>query len=161
NKRGLTLDLAQEKGRQLFHDLIRRSDVLLENFRAASADKLGLSPGQLLQVNPRLILCSISGYGRTGPRADLPGYDFAVQALSGLMSITGPVEGPPCKVGVAVTDVITGLYAAVAILACLHARQESNHGYAIDLALFDCAVAAQVNLAQAFLTSGEVPPRQG
>jgi crotonobetainyl-CoA:carnitine CoA-transferase CaiB-like acyl-CoA transferase len=161
NKRGLTLDLAQEEGRRLFHDLVRHTDVLLENFRAASADKLGLSPGQLLAVNPRLILCSISGYGRTGPRADLPGYDFAVQALSGLMSITGPVEGPPYKVGVAVTDVITGLYAAVAVLACLHARQESGHGYAIDLALLDCAVAGQVNLAQAYLTSGEVPPRQG
>jgi crotonobetainyl-CoA:carnitine CoA-transferase CaiB-like acyl-CoA transferase len=161
NKRGLTLDLAQEEGRRLFHELVRKSDVLLENFRAPSADKLGLSPGRLLAVNPRLVLCSISGYGRTGPRADLPGYDFAVQALSGLMSITGPVEGPPYKVGVAVTDVITGLYAAVAVLACLHARQESGHGYAIDLALLDCAVAGQVNLAQAYLTSGQVPPRQG
>jgi crotonobetainyl-CoA:carnitine CoA-transferase CaiB-like acyl-CoA transferase len=161
NKRGLTLDLSREEGRQLFHDLVRRSDVLLENFRAASTDKLGLSPEQLLTVNPRLILCSISGYGRTGPCADLPGYDFAVQALSGLMSITGPVEGPPYKVGVAVTDIITGLYAAVAVLACLHARKESGHGYAIDLALLDCAVAGQVNLVQAYLTSGTVPARQG
>ena len=92
---------------------------------------------------------------------DLPGYDFAVQALSGLMSITGPVDGPPCKVGVAVTDVLTGLYAAVAVLACLHARQTSGHGYTIDLALLDCAVAAQVNVVQAYLTSGQVPPRQG
>src|SRR5262249_6050171 len=111
--------------------------------------------------NPRLIICSISGFGRTGPWSELPGYDFAVQALSGLMSITGPVEGPPCKVGVAVTDVLTGLYAAVAVLACLHARRESGHGYAIDLALLDCAVAVQVNVAQAFLTSGSVPARQG
>ena len=91
----------------------------------------------------------------------MPGYDFAIQALSGLMSITGPVEGPPCKVGVAVTDVLTGLYAAVAVLACLNARAHSGHGYAIDLALLDCAVAAQVNVAQAYLTSGAVPPRQG
>src|SRR5262249_51566872 len=96
-----------------------------------------------------------------GPMRDVPGYDFAVQALSGLMSITGPVEGPPCKVGVAVTDVLTGLYAAVAVLACLQARTRSGHGYAIDLALLDCAVAAQVNVAQASLTSGTVPPRQG
>jgi crotonobetainyl-CoA:carnitine CoA-transferase CaiB-like acyl-CoA transferase len=92
---------------------------------------------------------------------DLPGYDYAVQALSGLMNITGPVEGPPSKVGVAVTDVLTGLYAAVGILACLHARRQSGHGYAIDLALLDCAVASQVNVAQAYLTSGTVPERQG
>jgi crotonobetainyl-CoA:carnitine CoA-transferase CaiB-like acyl-CoA transferase len=93
--------------------------------------------------------------------SDLPGYDFAVQGLSGLMSITGPVEGPPFKVGVAVTDILTGLYAAVSVLACLHARQQSGHGYAVDLALLDCAVAAQVNVVQAYLTSGVVPPRQG
>jgi crotonobetainyl-CoA:carnitine CoA-transferase CaiB-like acyl-CoA transferase len=161
NKRALTLDLAQEEGLHLFHELIRESDVLLENFRAASAEKLGLGPDRLLAVNPRLILCSISGFGRTGPLSELPGYDFAVQALSGLMSITGPVEGPPCKVGVAVTDVLTGLYAAVAVLACLQARARSGHGYAIDLALLDCAVGAQVNVAQAYLTSGSVPPRQG
>ena len=161
NKRGITLDLAQPKGMSIFHDLVRRSDVLVENFKAASAEKLGLSPEKLLEINPRLVICSISGFGRTGPWSDLPGYDFAIQALSGLMSITGPAEGPPCKVGVAVTDVLTGLYAAVAILACLRAREQSGHGYSIDLALLDCAVAAQVNVAQAFLTSGQVPPRQG
>jgi crotonobetainyl-CoA:carnitine CoA-transferase CaiB-like acyl-CoA transferase len=161
NKRGITLDLAQPEGMSIFHDLVRRSDVLVENFRAASAEKLGLSPEKLLEINPRLVICSISGFGRTGPWSDLPGYDFAIQALSGLMSITGPAEGPPCKVGVAVTDVLTGLYAAVAILACLHAREQSGHGYSIDLALLDCAVATQVNVAQAYLTSGQVPPRQG
>jgi crotonobetainyl-CoA:carnitine CoA-transferase CaiB-like acyl-CoA transferase len=161
NKRGLSLDLAQEEGVRIFQQLVRQSDVLLENFRAASADKLGLSPSRLHTLNPRLIVCSISGFGRTGPMCELPGYDFAIQALSGLMSITGPVEGPPCKVGVAATDVLTGLHAAVAVLACLHARRQSGHGYAIDLALLDCAVAAQVNLAQAYLTSGQVPPRQG
>jgi crotonobetainyl-CoA:carnitine CoA-transferase CaiB-like acyl-CoA transferase len=161
NKRGLTLDLSHPEGLRLFHELVRKSDVLLENFKAASADKLGVSPEKLLAVNPRLIVCSISGFGRTGPLRELPGYDFAIQALSGLMSITGPVEGPPCKAGVAVTDVLTGLYAAVAVLACLHARKASGHGYAIDLALLDCAVAAQVNVAQAYLTSGTVPPRQG
>src|SRR5207253_7167257 len=115
----------------------------------------------LLVIHPRLIVCSISGFGRTGPLSDLPGYDFAIQALSGLMSITGPVEGPPFKVGIAVADVLTGLYAAVAILACLQARQQTGHGYAIDLALLDCALAAQVNVAQAYLTSGQVPARQG
>src|SRR5207245_11681925 len=158
NKRGITLDLAQPEGMSIFHDLVRRSDVLVENFRAASVEKLGLSPEKLLEINPRLVICSISGFGRTGSWSDLPGYDFAIQALSGLMSITGPAEGPPCKVGVAVREVLTGLYAAAAVLACLHARQRSGHGYAIDLALLDCAVAAQVNLVQAYLSSGSVPP---
>jgi crotonobetainyl-CoA:carnitine CoA-transferase CaiB-like acyl-CoA transferase len=161
NKRGLTLDLAHPEGRRLFHELARRSDVLLENFRADSAERLGMSPSQLLAEHPRLIVCSISGFGRTSSRRDAPGYDFAIQALSGLMSITGPVDGPPCKVGVAVTDVLTGLYAAVAVLACLQARQRSGHGYAIDLALLDCAVASQVNVVQAYLTGGSEPPRQG
>ncbi|MBI3408619.1 MAG: CoA transferase [Planctomycetes bacterium] len=161
NKKGLTLDLSKPEGLEIFHQLLDESDVLLENFRSASADKLGLSPAKLLARNPRLIVCSISGFGRTGPWSDLPGYDFAIQGLSGLMSITGPAEGPPSKVGVAVTDVLTGLYAGVAVLACLHARVSTGHGYAIDLALLDCAVAAQVNVAQAYLTSGQVPPRQG
>jgi crotonobetainyl-CoA:carnitine CoA-transferase CaiB-like acyl-CoA transferase len=161
NKRGLTLDLSKKEGLELFHELVRKSDVLLENFRASSADKFGLSPEKLLAVNPKLIVCSISGFGRTGSQSDQPGYDYAAQGMSGLMSITGPVEGPPCKVGVAVTDVLTGLYGAVAILACLHARKESGHGYAIDLALLDCAIASQVNLAQAYLATKEVPPRQG
>jgi len=161
NKRGLTLDLAHPEGQRLFHELARRSDVLLENFRADSAERLGMGPSQLLAKHPRLIICSISGFGRTSSQRDAPGYDFAIQALSGLMSITGPVDGPPCKVGVAATDVLTGLYAAVAVLACLQARQRSGHGYAIDLALLDCAVAAQVNVVQAYLTSGSLPPRQG
>jgi crotonobetainyl-CoA:carnitine CoA-transferase CaiB-like acyl-CoA transferase len=161
NKRGVTLDLGHPEGLELFHQLVRRGDVLLENFRAGSAERLGLGPEQLLGINPRLIVCSISGFGRTGPLRDVPGYDFAIQALSGLMSITGPVEGPPCKVGVAVTDVLTGLYAATAVLACLEARHHSGHGYHVDLALLDCAVAAQVNVAQAYLTGGTMPGRQG
>ncbi len=161
NKRGLALDLARPDGRALFHDLARRADVVLENFRADSAVKLGLGAEELLALNPRLVVCSISGFGRTGPLAQAPGYDFAIQALSGLMSITGPVEGPPCKVGVAVTDVVTGLYAASAVLACLLGREQSGHGYHIDLALLDCALASQVNVAQAYLTTGAPAERQG
>jgi crotonobetainyl-CoA:carnitine CoA-transferase CaiB-like acyl-CoA transferase len=161
HKRGLTIDLAKPEGIEIFQQLVKLSDIVLENFRAASASKLGLDPQNLLKLNPRVIVCSISGFGRTGPWSEHPGYDFAVQALSGLMSITGPVDGPPSKVGVAITDVVAGLNAAVAVLASLHARQHSGHGYAIDLALLDGAVAAQVNVVQAFLTSGEVPARQG
>ncbi|MCE9532293.1 MAG: CoA transferase [Planctomycetes bacterium] len=161
NKRSLTLDIAVPEGDRLFHELLDRSDVLIENFRSDSAVNLGLTPEILLEKHPRLIACSITGYGRTGPMKEIPGYDFAIQALSGLMSITGPQEGPPSKVGVALTDILTGLYAGVAILACLRAREKSGHGYAIDLALLDCAVAAQVNVAQAYLSSGNVPTRQG
>jgi crotonobetainyl-CoA:carnitine CoA-transferase CaiB-like acyl-CoA transferase len=161
NKQAITLDLGCPEGVALFHALVEKCDVVLENFRAPSAARLGLQPEKLLELNPRLILCSISGFGRTGPLSHQPGYDFAIQALSGLMHITGPADGPPYKVGVAIADMLTGLYAAIAILACLQARARSGHGYAIDLALLDCAVAAQVNLAQAFLTSGSVPPRQG
>src|SRR6516162_288484 len=161
NKQSFTLDLGCSEGVDIFRRLVRCCDVVLENFRADSAARLGVQPDKLLELNPNLVVCSISGFGRTGPLSELPGYDFAIQALSGLMSITGPTEGPPSKVGVAVTDVLTGLYAAVAVLACLQARHRSGHGYAIDLALLDCAVAAQVNVAQAFLTSGSVPSRQG
>lgn len=161
SKRSVTLDVARPEGHDLFHRLLAKSDVLIENFRSDSAGKLGLLPDALLARHPRLVVCSISGYGRTGPLKDVPGYDFAVQALSGLMSITGPADGPPCKVGVAVADVLTGLYAATAVLAGLRARERTGHGYAIDLSLFDCALAAQVNVAQAYLTSGAVPPRQG
>ena len=161
NKRSLTLDIAQPEGQQLFHELLAKSDVLIENFRTDSAEHLGLTPQSLLTRHPRLIACSITGFGRAGPMKDVAGYDFSIQALSGLMAITGPVAGPPCKIGVALTDVLTGLHAAVAVLACLHARQTSGHGYTIDLALLDCAVASQVNVAQAYLTSGAVPARQG
>jgi len=161
NKRSVTLDVADPDGNALFHALLAKSDVLIENFRTDSAEKLGLTPEPLLARHPRLVVCSISGFGRTGALKDAPGYDFAVQAASGLMGITGPADGPPCKVGVAVADVLTGLYAATAILAALHARAASGHGYAIDLALYDCALAAQVNVAQAYLVSGAVPPRQG
>jgi crotonobetainyl-CoA:carnitine CoA-transferase CaiB-like acyl-CoA transferase len=161
SKRSVTLDIARPDGAAILQQLLAKSDVLIENFRSDSAAKLGLTADQLLSRHPKLVVCSISGFGRTGPRADAPGYDFAAQALSGLMAITGPADGPPCKVGVAVADVLTGLYAATAILACLHARQRSGHGYAIDLALHDCALAAQVNVAQAYLTSGTMPARQG
>ncbi len=161
NKRSLTLNISLPTGNELFHQLLDKSDVLIENFRTDSAEHMGLTPEALLGRHPHLIACSISGFGRTGPMRSVPGYDFAIQAMSGLMSITGPVAGPPYKVGVALTDILTGLHAAVAILACLHARKSSGHGYTVDLSLLDCAVASQVNLAQAYLSSGEVPPRLG
>lgn len=161
NKRSLTLDMTTEEGKRIFRHLLGKSDVLIENFRTDSLPKLGLEPLRILKQDPHLVICSISGFGRTGPMKEVLGYDFAIQALSGLMSITGEPAGSPMKVGVALTDILTGLHAAVAILACLRARESSGHGYAIDLSLLDCAVASQVNLAQAYLTSGKVPVRQG
>jgi crotonobetainyl-CoA:carnitine CoA-transferase CaiB-like acyl-CoA transferase len=160
-KRSVTLDIASPDGNAVFHRMLDSSDVLIENFRTDSAEKLGLKPEKLLARHPRLVACSISGFGRTGPLRDEPGYDFAIQAMSGLMGFTGPPDGPPYKVGVAVIDVLTGHYAATAILACLHARQRTGHGYAIDLGLLDCGVASQVNVAQTYLTSGVLPTRQG
>jgi crotonobetainyl-CoA:carnitine CoA-transferase CaiB-like acyl-CoA transferase len=161
NKRGFTLDLAKPEGLRLFHDLLDRSDVLIENFRTDSAVKMGLDSKDLFTRHPRLVACSITGFGRTGPLRNDPGYDLAIQALSGLMSVTGPPNGPPCKIGVAMADILTGMYAAVGILAGLRARDQSGHGYHIDLALLDCAIAAQINLTQAYLLTGQLPPRQG
>lgn len=161
SKKSVTLDIQNPDGAAIFDALLAKSDVLIENFRTDSLPKLGLTPEAVLNRHPRLIVCSISGYGRTGPRKDDPGYDFAIQALSGMMAITGQPDGPPIKVGVPVADILTGLYASTAILACLRARETSGHGYAIDLSLQDCAVASQVNMAQAYLTSGTVPVRHG
>src|SRR5260221_14763443 len=114
--------MGKPDGRELLYALVKKSDVVLENFLPASAEKLGLSADQLLAVNPRLIVCSISGFGRTGPMRDLPGYDFAIQALSGIMSITGPAAGPPSKVGVAVPDGTSGPQFTLSIPPWLHAR---------------------------------------
>ncbi len=161
SKRSFALDLSKPDGLKILHELIGKSDVLIENFRTDSAEKMGLAPKDLLARHPRLIACSITGFGQTGPLSTDPGYDLAIQGLSGLMSVTGPTEGPPCKVGVAMADILTGMYAAVGILACLRAREQSGHGYHIDLALLDCAIAAQINLAQAYLVTGKVPPRPG
>lgn len=161
NKRAFALDLGKPEGLKLFHDLIDKCDVLIENFRTDSAEKMGLAPKDLLARHPRLVACSITGFGQTGPMKNDPGYDLAIQALSGLMSMTGPVKGPPCKVGVAMADILTGMYAGIGILAALRAREQSGHGYHIDLALLDCAIAAQINLAQAYLLTGKVPPRPG
>jgi crotonobetainyl-CoA:carnitine CoA-transferase CaiB-like acyl-CoA transferase len=161
NKRAIALDLGKPDGLKLFHELIDRCDVLIENYRSDSAEKMGLEPKALLARHPRLVGCSITGFGHTGPMRAEPGYDLAIQAMSGLMSVTGPPEGPPSKVGVAMADILTGMYAAVGILACLRAREQSGHGYHIDLGLLDCAIAAQINLAQAYLLTGKVPPRPG
>ena len=121
-------NLNHPAGRDVLDDLLRQADVLVENFRRGSLARLGLDPERLAQLNPRLVRVSISGFGRTGPEADAPGYDLTVQATGGIMSITGEPDGAPMKVGVAITDVLTGLYGAVSALAGLHARDRAGQG---------------------------------
>ena len=161
NKRSLTVNLKRPEGIAIIYRLAARSDVVVENFRTGQAGQMGIGYEALRELNPGLIYCAITGYGQTGPLANRPGYDFAIQAQSGLMSITGPVQGPPSKVGVALADVMTGMHAAVAILAALHHRQLTGEGQYIDIALFDSQLAALVNVAQSFLVTGRPPQRYG
>jgi len=161
NKRSVTLNLKHEEGRQILRQLAARSDVFVENFKVGTARRLGLDYESLREVNPGLVYCSITGYGQTGPYSERPGYDFVIQAEGGIMSVTGPVEGPPCKVGVAIVDVTAGLFAATAILAALRHRDRTGEGQYIDVALLDSQVAWLINVAQNYLVSGEPPRRYG
>ncbi len=161
-KRSLALDLAQPDATRVLDDLLRAADVLIENFMPQSLERLGLTDERIRAINPRLVRASISGYGRTGPEAATPGYDLVVQATAGIMSITGEPDGAPMKIGVAITDVITGLYAAVSVLAGLLDRQSAaTRGQAFDLALADCTLAAMVNVVEGVLVTGERPGRYG
>ncbi|MBI2586487.1 MAG: CoA transferase [Rhodospirillales bacterium] len=161
NKRSLLVDLKTEEGQGIVRALAMRSDVLIENFRIGALEKFNLGLDDLRRANPKLITCSISGYGRESPLAGRAGYDFMIQAESGLMSIIGEPDGPPMKIGVAISDLITGNNAAQAVLAALFAREKTGRGQAIDLALLDCQVAALANVAAAYLMSGKRPPRYG
>ena len=164
-KRSLTLDLARPEGQALARRLAARADVLLENFRVGDLDRYGLGYADLSALNPRLVYCSITGFGQTGPYRHRAGYDFLLQGMGGLMSITGAPDGAPgggpMKVGVAVTDVLTGMYAATAVLAALAHRERSGLGQHVDLSLLDVQVAMLANQAQAYLTTGEPPGRLG
>jgi len=161
NKRSLTLDLATRAGRELLARLLDWADVLVENFLPGTLDRWGFSTAELRARYPRLITCHISGFGQTGPRRDEAGYDLLIQAGSGLMSITGEPDGLPTKVGVAITDVVAGLFASQSILAALVGRSLSGLGTDLDIALFDCALACLVNVGQGHLVTGENPPRVG
>jgi crotonobetainyl-CoA:carnitine CoA-transferase CaiB-like acyl-CoA transferase len=165
NKRSLAVDIATPAGQEIVKRLACQSDVLVENFKAGGLAQYGLDYESLREHNPRLIYCSITGFGQTGPYADRPGYDFAIQAIGGLMSITGVPDGQPGagpqKVGVALTDVMTGIYASTAILAALHRRATSGVGQYIDISLLDVQLAALANQASNFLTTGVSPVRLG
>ena len=160
-KRSIAVDLRHPDARPLVEALIRDSDVLIENFRTGVAESLGIGGGQTRALNPRLIHCAISGYGRSGPGAQRPGYDFAVQAESGLMSITGPADGQSSKVGVATVDLTTGLNATIAILAALHQRARTGEGQYIELSLFDVQVQALANVASSVLFTDTDAKRYG
>jgi crotonobetainyl-CoA:carnitine CoA-transferase CaiB-like acyl-CoA transferase len=165
NKRSLTLDFTTDKGREILIKLIAQADVLIENYKVGGLKKYGLDYDSLSRINPRLIYCSITGFGQDGPYADRPGYDALVQAMGGLMSVTGEPDdvpgGGPQKVGVAVVDILTGLYATNAILAALLHRAKSDQGQHIDIALLDVQVAALANQAGNYLLSRNVPQRMG
>ncbi|MBF5007651.1 CaiB/BaiF CoA transferase family protein [Diaphorobacter caeni] len=165
NKRSITIDMATPEGQRLIRQMAAEADVLVENFKVGGLKQYGLDYDSLKSVNPRLIYCSVTGFGQTGPYAERAGYDLMVQAMSGLMSITGHADGEPgggpLKVGVAVIDVFTGLYAANAVQAALHARNVSGEGQHIDMALLDVAMAIQCNQASGYLASGKAPTRAG
>lgn len=161
NKRSIVVDFKTDQGREILQQLIRRSDVLVENFRPGTLARFSLDFESAARLNPKLIYCSISGFGQTGPLRDKPGYDFMIQAMGGLMSITGQTDGEPLKAGVAVADLFAGQNAVIAILAALQARTLTGRGQHLDIALFDSQVAMLANVASNYLISGNLPKRYG
>jgi crotonobetainyl-CoA:carnitine CoA-transferase CaiB-like acyl-CoA transferase len=165
NKKSVTIDFAQSEGADIVRALVEKADVFIENFKVDGLKQYGLDAEALRALNPRLIYCSITGFGQTGPYRERAGYDFLIQGMGGLMSITGRKDGEPGagpqKVGVALTDIMTGLYATNAILAALIHRERSGEGQSIDIALLDVQVAALANQSMNYLTSGSTPVRLG
>jgi crotonobetainyl-CoA:carnitine CoA-transferase CaiB-like acyl-CoA transferase len=164
-KKSVTLDISKPEGQQIVRELAAKCDVLIENYKVGTLVRYGLSYEQLREINPRLIYCSITGFGKTGPYAPRPGYDFIFQGMGGLMSITGERDdlpgGGPMKVGIAITDILTGMYASLAITAAIAHRERGGAGQYIDMALLDCMVAFNANQISGYLVSGNVPKRYG
>lgn len=161
NKESITLNLKSEQGKEIFRQLVSTGDVVVQNFKTGTLEKMDLGYEQLKELNPSLIMASITGFGLTGPYKDLPGYDYIVQAMSGLMSITGEAEGPPVKVGVAIADVLTGLYTCIGILSALYHRNKTGEGQAIDISLLDCEISSLINVASNYLVGNVNPVRMG
>ena len=164
-KRSVTVDMATPEGQQILRDLATKADVVVENYKLGGLKKYGLDYDSLSKLNPRLVYCSITGFGQTGPYAPRAGYDFIIQGMGGLMSVTGERDdlpgGGPQKAGVALADVMTGLYSTIAILGALNQRHRSGKGQYIDMALLDVQVAALANQATYYLVGGEAPVRMG
>jgi formyl-CoA transferase len=161
NKKSMTLNLKTKKGRAILKQLLVEADILIENFKPGAMQRMGLDYESLSQDNPGLIYCSISGYGQTGPYRERPGYDFMIQAQGGIMSVTGPVEGEPHRVGVAIVDITAGLFASSAILSALHHRERTGEGQYIDVALLDAQVAWLANVAHNYFATRQQPGRFG
>ena len=160
-KRSIVADFSTPEGRRIVVELARSADILIENFKAGGLQKYGLDYSSLSAINPRLIYCSVTGFGQTGPYAARAGYDFMIQGLSGIMDLTGDPAGEPQKMGVAFADIFTGLYGVIAIEAALLARAQTGRGQHIDMALFDCMTGVLANQAMNFLASGVSPTRMG
>ena len=161
NKRSIVIDFKTDEGRGILHKLIKQSDVLVENFRPGTLARFALDFDSASAINPNLIYCSITGFGQTGPLRDRPGYDFMIQAMGGLMSISGEPEGESMKAGVAVADLFAGQNAVIAILAALQARSQTGKGQYLDISLFDSQLGMLANVASNYLISGNLPKRYG
>ncbi len=161
NKKSITVDLKSEEGVAVIKKLVKESDVIINNFKTGTMERFGIGYDELSSINPEIVYCSITGFGETGPYKDIPGYDFIIQAMSGLMSITGDEQSGPQKLGVAIVDVLTGLYACIGIQAALLERTQSGKGQKIDLSLYDSAVSALVNIGSNYLMSGAIPTALG
>lgn len=161
NKKSITVDLKSKEGVEIIKKLVHESDVVIHNFKTGTMERFGLGYDILYNINPGIVYCSITGFGETGPDREMPGYDFIIQAMSGLMSITGTEESGPQKSGIAITDVLTGLYACIGIQAALLERGQSGEGQKIDIALYDTAVSALVNIGSNYLMAEEIPTALG
>ena len=164
NKNSVAVDLTKEEGQAIIRELASTCDILVENFKAGDLERYGLDFETLSKINPKLIYCSITGFGMTGPYAKRPGYDFLIQGMGGIMSLTGKPDdegGEPMKCGVGIADVMCGMYASVAILAALNARHISGKGQHLDISLLDCQVSWLINQGAGYLVSGDLPPRRG
>jgi len=161
NKRSLTLNLKSERGLEILKQLIHKGDVLVENFKVGTLERLGLDEQSLKAINPGLIYCTITGYGYTGPYKNRPGYDFMAQALGGFMSVNGPVEGEPFRAGIAISDLSAGMFASNAILAALYRKAQNGSWQRIDISLLDSMVALMSYAASNYLVSDEIPQRFG
>lgn len=161
NKRSITLNLKSEKGKSLFLELLKKSDVVVENFKTGTMERMGLGYEELKKINPGIVLCSVTGFGHTGPLSKNPGFDPVVQAMSGLMDVTGAADGEATKVGIPIADILTSLYVALSITAAIRQRDKSGVGQAIDLSLLDVQVSSLANVASAYLNTGMISERLG
>ncbi|RQR35456.1 CoA transferase [Burkholderia sp. Bp9143] len=161
NKRSIAIDIGSDEGQALVHQLIAQADILVENYKVGGLAKYGLAYEQIKERYPRLIYCSVTGFGQTGPYANRPGYDFLIQGMGGIMSLTGEPDGQPMKVGVGIADVMTGMYATVGILAALQHRQRTGEGQHIDISLLDTQISWLVNAGTNYLSDRKLPARLG